>query len=229
MGGRPSATPWSVLRRAARGEPEDREEFARLYEPAVRAYLRARWKGDLWIQDVDDVVQNVFLACFGENGVLARADADRPGGFRAFLYGVVRNKALDWERRSSRVRVRSLEAAGGAEDYEADQESLGAAFDRAWARAVLQEAVLRQEELARARDEAARSRVELLRLRFNDGLPIREIAKRWGVERDHLHHEYARARRDYQKALAEVVAYHHPEATPAEVQRECRRLAEPFR
>lgn len=218
-----------MLRRAARGEPEDREEFARLYEPAVRAYLRARWRGNLWIQDVDDVVQNVFLACFGEHGVLERADADRPGGFRAFLYGVARNKALDWERRSSRARVGSLEDQGGPGDPVADQDSLGVAFDRAWARALLQEAAVRQEELAEAKDEAARSRVELLRLRFNDGLPIREIAKRWGVERDHLHHEYARARREYQTALAEVVAYHHPEATPAEVDRECRRLAEPFR
>jgi hypothetical protein len=66
--------------------------------------------------------------------------------------------------------------------------------------------------------------VELLRLRFNDGLPIREIAVRWGEEAARLHHEYATARDEFQSALREVVAFHHPGTAPGEVDQACREL-----
>jgi hypothetical protein len=65
--------------------------------------------------------------------------------------------------------------------------------------------------------------VELLRLRFQDGLPIREIARRWGADAAALHHEYAKARQEFQAALLEVVAFHHP-GTPAEVEQACANL-----
>jgi hypothetical protein len=37
-------------------------------------------------------------------------------------------------------------------------------------------------------------RVELLTLRFHEAMPIREIARLWGVDAASLHHEYAQAR-----------------------------------
>ena len=43
--------------------------------------------------ELEDVVQEVFVTCFKEDGPLSRADPERPGGFRAYLYGVVRNVA----------------------------------------------------------------------------------------------------------------------------------------
>ena len=49
--------------------------------------------------ELDDVVQEVFLACFKEDGPLSRADPERPGGFRAYLYGVVRNVARGVEKK----------------------------------------------------------------------------------------------------------------------------------
>jgi RNA polymerase sigma-70 factor (ECF subfamily) len=58
----------------------------------------------------------------------------------------------------------------------------------------------------------ASQRVQLLRLRFHDGLPIRDIAERWGVNASKLHHEYATARNEFRAALREVVAFHHPGA-----------------
>jgi hypothetical protein len=67
-------------------------------------------------------------------------------------------------------------------------------------------------------------RVELLRLRFHDGLPIREIARLWGCDADAVHREYARARQEFRAALSDVVAYHHPESSSGEIERECASL-----
>jgi RNA polymerase sigma factor (sigma-70 family) len=214
------ATCWTVVRGAARGDPRDRDDFARRYEPVIRAYLAARWKSSDRRQALDDAVQDVFLECFREGGALGRLDPDRPGGFRAFLYGVARVVALRAE--SARARGREREAPGGFDPRQvaADDTRLSLAFDRAWARALLAEAAERQAEDAERSGAAALGRVELLRLRFHDGLPIREIARRRGSDPDAVHREYARARREFRAALAAVVAFHHP-GTPAEVEREC--------
>jgi hypothetical protein len=68
-------------------------------------------------------------------------------------------------------------------------------------------------------EEAARGRVELLRLRFQDSLPIREIAQRWSMDAAALHYEYARARQEFKAALMEVAAFHHPGA--ADIEQAC--------
>jgi RNA polymerase sigma-70 factor (ECF subfamily) len=65
--------------------------------------------------------------------------------------------------------------------------------------------------------------VELLRARFHEGLPIRDIARRWGTDAAALHHEYAKARQEFKAALLEVVAFHHP-GSPTEVEQECANL-----
>ncbi len=62
-------------------------------------------------------------------------------------------------------------------------------------------------------------RVELLRLRFEDNLPIRTIAERRGVPAAGLHHAYALVRQEFKAALLEVVAFHQP-GSPAEVEQE---------
>ena len=67
---------------------------------------------------------------------------------------------------------------------------------------------------------AAIRRVEILRLRFEEGLPIREIARKWNAEAAALHREYAKAREEFHAALKEVVAFHLPER-PEAVDGEC--------
>jgi hypothetical protein len=62
-----------------------------------------------------------------------------------------------------------------------------------------------------------------LRLRFEEGLPIRAIAERWGVPAAGLHHAYALARQEFKAILLEVVAFHHP-GSPAEVEQEAASL-----
>src|SRR5262249_29726394 len=117
--------------------------------------------------------QEVFLACLRPGGALDRLDPDRPGGFRPFLYGVVRNVALHVETRQARERP---PADVDLDRLPADDPGLSRLFDRAWARALMREAGDLQAEQARAKGPAAVRRVELLRLRFQEGLPVREIA-----------------------------------------------------
>jgi RNA polymerase sigma-70 factor (ECF subfamily) len=69
------------------------------------------------------------------------------------------------------------------------------------------------------------SRVRLLQLRCGEGLPIREIAARWGESPELLHREYAKARKEYHSALREVLR-HHLGVPAGRLDEECARLAE---
>jgi RNA polymerase sigma factor (sigma-70 family) len=211
--GEQDSTRWTLIRRAAAGESIDRAEFALRYTPLIRAYLGARWRASSLREQIDDAVQEVFVAFLAPHGALEKASDAWPGGFRAWLYGVVRNVARGFEKRL--VRGRELPAGSEIDlDREAaSEEDLARIFDREWARSLMREAGLLQEERAALGGDDARQRVELLRLRFRDGLPIREIAARWGVEAAHLHHEYARARREFQAALRDVMRVSGNEST----------------
>jgi RNA polymerase sigma-70 factor (ECF subfamily) len=210
------STCWTVIRAAAAGSPADREEVGRRYLGVVRAYLAARWRGSDLRPDLDDAVQEVFVECFRQGGALEAAGAGRVPSFRAFLYGVVRNVARRFESRPKRP-------AGLLPDIPANEESLSRLFERTWAQAIMAEAAQLQRRQAAQRGPAAVQRVELLRLRFEENLPIRAIAERWGVPAAELHHSYAQARKEFKAALLEVVAFHCP-GSPAEVEEEAASL-----
>lgn len=200
----PESTCWTVVRAAAAGSPAGRDELARRYLGVVRAYLSARWRGSALLAERDDAVQEVFVECFRAGGVLDAAGAGRVPGFRAFLYGVVRNVARRFEARPARP------AGPLPDEIDANEESQSRLFDRAWARAVMGEAARLQQERAAGRGPEAVRRVELLRLRFEENLPIRTIARQWDIDPAALHHAYAVARTEFRAALLEVVAFHHP-------------------
>lgn len=206
----PDVTCWSMIRDAAGGDSAARERFARVYLPVVKAYLAARWK--MGRHSVDDAAQDVFVECFRAGGLLEKANPEFDGGFRAFLLGAVCNVARRHEAR------RRLDAKLPA-DVPADDTAPAVAFDRAWARSLLKEAARIQEEQAKSAGPTADRRVQLLRLRFHDGLPIRAIAERWGADAAKLHHEYAVARDEFRAALRAVVAFHHPAAPAGELDR----------
>jgi len=218
--GRSDTTCWTVIRGAAEGREQDRDEFARLYLPTTKAYLCARWSATGLTDAVEDAVQEVFLDCFREGGALGRADPER-GPFKAFFYGVVRNVALRVER--ERAKSREHDAVLDPEALASREKTLSAVFDEAWARSILEQAVERQRQAAREEGADAERRVELLRLRFQDDLPIRDIAERWEIDPARLHKEYAKARREYREALLSVVGFHHP-GPPGAVERECAQL-----
>jgi RNA polymerase sigma-70 factor (ECF subfamily) len=182
----------------------------------VRTYLAARWRGSELRSDLDDAVQEVFVECFRQGGVLEAAGAGRVPSFRAFLYGVVRNVARRFESRPVR-------ATGPLPDLAADEASLSRLFERSWAQAIMSEAAQLQRQQADESGPEAVRRVELLRLRFEESLPIRTIAERWGVPAAVLHHSYALARQEFRAALLKVVAFHQP-GSPAEVEEEAASL-----
>ena len=220
-------TCWSLIRRASAGEDDGLRLFAGRYEPFVRALLAARWRGSRRVVEIDDAVQDVFVECFRSGGVLSRAEDDRVPAFRAFLVGVVRNIARRIEGRRGPLAFTdatpedaSTLAPGG---FVSAIDPPSRDVERAWARALVGEARDLLEARGRQGDEAARRRVALLELRFQEDLPIREIARCWGADPVRLHREYARARGEFRAALFEVVAAHHP-GTPAEVERNCEQL-----
>lgn len=213
-------TSWGMLHNAAHGDDAARARFAARYQPLVRTYLAARWRHTPLIEELDDAVQDVFVECLRDGGILETARSDRPGGFRAFFYGLVRNIALRAEQRRAR---RHLPADIDPDALAASEDSLSCVFDRAWAQTIMREAAARQAEVANAAGADALRRVELLRLRFQENLPIRDIAERWQTDPTALHREYAKARNEFRSALMDVLAEYHPAAGHA-LERECSEL-----
>jgi DNA-directed RNA polymerase specialized sigma24 family protein len=211
------STCWTVIRAAAAGSPADRDELGRRYLGVVRAYLSARWRGSALRDDLDDATQEVFVECFRAGGALEAAATGRVSGFRAFLYGVVRNVARRYESRPVRA------VAGPLPEIAADDPDQSRLFERAWARSIMAEAAQLQRRRAAEEGAEALRRVELLRLRFEENLSIRAIAELWGTDAAHLHHAYALARQEFRAALLEVVAFHQP-GGPTEIEEEAASL-----
>ena len=70
---------------------------------------------------------------------------------------------------------------------------------------------------------AAQRRVQLLKLRFEEGLAIRDIARLWSVDARGLHREYAKAGREFKAVLRQVVGLAE-RCAPEQLERECDRL-----
>src|SRR5262249_17378692 len=153
------STCWTVIKGAAAGNPEDRDYFARIYAPVVRGYLAARWRATPYWQEPENASQEVFIECFKEHGALDRCQPGYAGGFRAFLYGVVRHVALRIEARL-RNQERQLPDDSVINDIPEPEEHLSQVFDRAWAVALVREARRRLSERARRKGEAALRRGE---------------------------------------------------------------------
>ncbi len=213
-------TCWTLIRDAAAGE--DRSRFSHRYVPVVRAFLAARWKGSPLANDLDDALQEVFLECFRERGALAKAEEARGVRFRAYLFGIVRNVALRFERSVGRAQGKRRGESFALDEVPGDDQT-SRQFERTWALAMIREAAALQKSEARAGDDDARRRVELLELRFQGELPIREIAARWEEDVAVVHQAYRRARQEYRDCLLRVVAFHDP-GSPDEIERECQGL-----
>ena len=218
---RSDTTCWTLIGGAASGREADRSEFVRRYSPALCAYFTARWRSSRFANEVDDACQEVFIECFREEGPLTRVDRQRGSGFRALLYGIARNVAFRVERRVAKSERRGQ---ANLEEIESDEATLSVAFDRAWALVLLKEAAREHQRQAEECGADAVRRVELLKLRFQEELPIREIAKRWRVDATHLHREYAKARREYENALRKTVSSHCESRSTEDVAQECREL-----
>ena len=216
-------TCWTLIRDAAEGRSEARSVFARRYLPVVQRYLESRWRRRLSSDEIEDAVQEVFVECFKERGILDRARRGEVAIFHAFLYGAARNVAARVEQRRAQRDDLPGSASFQPDELPLDDDRLTRVFERAWARGIMRQAVELHGERARREDEQAQKRFRLLQLRFQEGLPIREIADLWGDDPAGLHHAYAKARKEFGSALRDVVAY-HVAGSGESVEGECRRL-----
>lgn len=219
----PAETCWTVVRAAASGEPNAARSFAETYLGIVRAFLVQRWRGMGVASLVDDAVQEVFLDLFRSGGALARLERARTPSFRAFLFGVVRNVALRYEERAAQSRVRHAQSGSVVDAVASAQPTMSRQFDVAWAQRMVARAAERQRQWAEAAGPEARRRVEILRLRFAEDLPIRTIAERVGQPAERVHREYAKAREEFKQALRAEVAL-HCQGTAADIERECQEI-----
>lgn len=221
------STAWEVITAAASGSTSAREEFVQRYGAFIRQQLAARWQRTAMLAQLDDAQQEVFVECLKPRGVLSRADRSVPEGFRALLGAVVRNVALRAETRQQRQQQRG--SSQPATQLAADVSTMGRSFDRRWALDVLRAAAAEQAQRAAAIGEAAQRRVELLRLHFEEELAIPEIAARWNRDASYVHHQYAKARADFQRALFAVLAARHPDTPAAQLREQCQQLAQLLR
>ena len=211
---RGQTTRWSLVRGAAQGDRESREAFTRLYGPVIRGHLESRLRGRATAEDLHDAVQEVFLQCFKPDNSLLRADPSWPGGFRAFLYGITRNVAHSLAERRRRHQADDLP------EMEHTDASLSGQFDREYARALTKEA--RFLLAARATDGGpAAERLRALTLRYEEGLPTREIARILGQDVTVVYPLMTRARREFRGALLEVLASYHPKDTREALEQRC--------
>ncbi|KAA3612930.1 MAG: sigma-70 family RNA polymerase sigma factor [Planctomycetota bacterium] len=220
-------TCWTLIQAAGGGDREACRFFAETYAGVIRNYLGSRWQRGVHASRLEDAVQDVFLDCFRQGGALTRLQRGKGGSFRAFLFGIVRNVALRYEE----TAVREGRRRKGFNDWEklpASQEKPSQAFDRAWAKALLQRAVARQKQWASQKGPEAIRRLNLLQLRLTEGRPIREIAAMWQQDPARLHHAYAKARQEFKQALKAEIQFQFPSQSQ-EVDQECQWLLELFR
>jgi len=221
------ATPKTV--RPCCNNAEERKAFVAHYLSTIASYLAKRWRGSRLFAHVEDACHDVFVECFRENGALSRFDSTRPDGFKPFLYGIVRNIARRVEQQVARNMPTGNHESTTLVAVASDDKCVSWQMDRRWALDVIRKALAMQEERARDSDGAASRRVELLRLRFHNNLPIRKIAELWHEDARHVHNEYARARTDYQNALRDVVGEQFTNLTRREIETKCRALVELLR
>ena len=170
-------TAWELIESAAAGDKESLQEFVTRYQELMRGWLRARWRGTDHKARIDDALQDALLECVKRGGALTRVDRSRTGGFRPFLQGVVRNVAARYQTRGARDRRRGDELLS-PDQLPSPETTVSQALDQELARALVREAADAMAARATRLGASARLRVEILRLRFGDDLPIRDIATR---------------------------------------------------
>ena len=163
------------------------------------------------------MTSDVFVECFKEGGVLERVERGLEGGFRAYLYGVVRNVARMAERRWTQQQ-RGLGPISDLDVFEGDEATLSEVFDRAWARSLVGEARQLMQDRSASSSVTAR-RFRALQMRFDEGLPPWRIAEVMELRVETVYELLREGRSEFRATLMGLVADHHPGASQVEIER----------
>jgi RNA polymerase sigma factor (sigma-70 family) len=196
-------TRWSMVLSAAEEQPDALEKLCRSYWRPLYSFARRDGRTQA---DAEDVVQG-FLARLLEKHWLQRADRER-GRFRTFLQMMFKCYLIDQydfhnaKKRGGGVRHVSLDVEGAEAEYVrqlSETDSPSAAFDRAWAMSVFDDARTR---LRRECEQAGR--VEAFDL-IQAGVPYEEVARECALTREGVRSLAFRLRKRLQELLRLVI------------------------
>lgn len=184
-------TRWSLVMDAGGATPSASralDELCRVYRPPVLAYVRGRGHGEAEAQDLTQAFFEQLLRLRTH----AAADPQR-GRFRVFLLVALKRflsnqyAAANAEKRGGGRVALSLDEDNGVSDTVADHATPDAAFERAWAHAVLRQALqrLQAEAEASGKLELFRALREFL-LEAPDADEYARAAERLGLRRNTL-------------------------------------------
>jgi RNA polymerase sigma-70 factor (ECF subfamily) len=198
-------TSWSVVLRAqdpsAPDASERIERLCRTYWKPVYWFVRRRWNRSN--EDAKDLTQE-FFSLFLENGV-ARTASPARGRFRSFLCAALQHFLLNRERDGRRLKRgggRTVVPLDGPEDAPlfdppSDDAPPDAAFDRLWARSVLDDGIRAiREQYASAGRASVFQVFEACDLAPGDPPSYADLARRFGLTEDAVRGALRRVRAD---------------------------------
>lgn len=186
-------TQWSLVAQAGHDPGPVRQAavaaLVERYAPALLSYLRTRWRLDE--HEAADRVQGFLADKVIEQDLIARAERDR-GRFRTFLLTALDHfvsnsfRAARAKKRSPKAQV-SLDEDLDAPAHPAAGERPAEAFDLAWGRQVLAEAIeqMRRECEAMGRPDlwgVFEGRVLAPTLHQETVIPYGELVRRYGFD-----------------------------------------------
>lgn len=201
-------TQWSLVTTARdRSSLAAREAFdglAQQYWHPLYTYVLRRGHSP---EESEDLVQSFFVR-FIEQDYLQTVSAEK-GRFRAFLLACLKHFLADeYDKQQAQKRGGGMLAlsihAGDVAEYAA-AGSADAAYNRAWAIAVLDESITRVESEYNGQQKAALFKRLRPRLEGVEELPYRELAAELDLSETALRKAAQRLRRRYKEIVREVI------------------------
>jgi len=217
--GRFQTTAWTVVLnakdRAADDYRRSLEYLIKTYWKPVYLFVRSRGRNH---DQAKDLTQE-FFAVFMEKHFLDKVDREK-GKFRTFLLTAVTRFLLNAHARAKTIKrggglkpLRSLEALKdediGSGWEPSETETAEDAFNRNWARALLEQVFQRLREVCRA--EGKEIYYDVLRLQFFESGPdgrklsYRDLANRLGLTETDVTNYLHRAKKIYRDVLREEI------------------------
>ena len=221
-------TLWTTVLAAGKQSSPDAEaalaKLCQIYWLPVYAYIRKRSSSR---EQAQDLTQGFFARLLEKNYV-ARAERSR-GRFRSFLLTSVENYLCDqYDRATSLKRggdqtVLSLDVSLTEENEPAAALTPALAFEKRWARSLLDQVMHRlREEYSGSNRLALFDHLQSRLWGDTNSLAYQELSKQLGMSNVHLRVAAHRMRQRYREVLHEEIA--QTVSSPAEIESEIRYL-----